>query len=259
MESALLKVMAGTAAAPELANSTEAAHEPSKEQQEARSWWRGWLPTSLAAAALAMGSLVVWQMLPTGSFNVDASIFRESRDGDGGDVRLAAGGRVRPGDRLFVEIEGSENMHVYIINQDENGEEYLLFPLAGFETVNPLPAGIKHRLPGTLSGREQSWKVTSAGGTERFLLVASAEPVPLLENQIKSLTHAKPGVPVRMEIGAAIRFRGVGGVDLANRAGEGPQHELDDIAQIISQAGSQAPGIHVEIFELSNPVPGGGS
>jgi serine/threonine protein kinase len=259
MESALLKTMAGTVAAQEPASSPESVESPSRAQNGARSWWRGWLPASLAAAALAMGSLFIWQMLPPSAFDVDASIFRESREGEGGDIRLATGGHVRPDDRLFLEVEGDEEMHVYVINQDENGEEYLLFPLEGFETVNPLSAGVKHRLPGTLSGSEQSWVVTSAGGTEHFLLVASAEPVALLENQIRSMAHAEPGVPVRMDSGTAIRLRGVGGVDQASGTGGGAQRELDDLATSVSKAGNQASYVHVEMFELSNPASSDGS
>ena len=61
---------------------------------------------------------------------------------------LKAGDRVAPGDRLFVTVESSKPVHVYVINEDEHGESYLLFPLPGQNLANPLPGGLTNRLPG---------------------------------------------------------------------------------------------------------------
>jgi hypothetical protein len=199
-------------------------------------------------------ALGVRQALRAPAFLAEAAMFREARTGDSGDVRLAAGGQISPGDRLFLEIEGSGPMHVYVINQDEAGEEYLLFPLTGFETTNPLPGGVEHRLPGVLDGIEQSWVVTSAGGTERFLLVASPEPVALIEEQIRSMSSAQPGAPIRMAEGTVPRLRGVGGVGQAGEVARKSEGNLSELAENL--AGEDADGrkkMHVELFELSNP------
>ena len=87
---------------------------------------------------------------------------------------------LRPGDRLNVQLDLAAESHVYVFNEDEKGELFVLFPLPGLAPQNPVPAG-RHRLPGTLDGRSQSWEVTSAGGRERFLIVGSASKVAELE------------------------------------------------------------------------------
>ncbi len=56
---------------------------------------------------------------------------------DGQNIRLRQGARVVPGDRLFLEFESSQPVFVYVVNQDEDGESYLLFPIPG--TVPPTP------------------------------------------------------------------------------------------------------------------------
>ena len=81
--------------------------------------------SALALAVLAATALGVQQMIRPAAFEAETAMFRERRSDDSGDVRLAAGGQVQPGDKLFMEIEASEQTHVYVINQDDQGEEYL--------------------------------------------------------------------------------------------------------------------------------------
>ena len=47
-----------------------------------------------------------------------------------------------------------------------------IFPIEGLEPQNPLAAERTHVLPGELGAARVSWTVESAGGTERFLLLA---------------------------------------------------------------------------------------
>ena len=72
---------------------------------------------------------------------------------DGQKIWLRQGARVVPGDRLFLEFESSQPVFVYVVNQDEQGEGYLLFPIPGNSPTNPLPPGQSHRLPGRRSIR----------------------------------------------------------------------------------------------------------
>ena len=46
-------------------------------------------------------------------------------------MRLTQGSRVRPGDELFAVIDASKPVFVYIINRDETGQAFLLYPLSG--------------------------------------------------------------------------------------------------------------------------------
>jgi hypothetical protein len=83
---------------------------------------------------------------------------------------LRPGERLNPGDKLYLRLKTSVAAHVYIVNEDDRGESYLLFPLPNQSLQNPLPGGRDNRLPGVRDGREMYWQVTSAGGREHFLI-----------------------------------------------------------------------------------------
>jgi len=192
----------------------------------ARSLWRG---PALAAALL--GVLAVAFLGPSliarfsrrapsppaaaaaiRPYDVEATLVRRTA---GGYQRLAAGDRLVPGDRLSLEFHATRPAWVYVLNQDERGESYLLYPQPLFDLGNPLAAETTWVLPGPIGGRENAWTVTSRGGREHFLVVASPTPVAEIEAELSRLPKASAGHPVRY---AAIppatleRLRGVGGV-----------------------------------------------
>ena len=103
----------------------------------------------------------------------DSRFVLASRNGK--DVRLTQGSRVRPDDKLFAIINASQPVFVYIINRDETGQSFLLFPLPGVSPGNPIPTSQMTRLPGTENGRQINWNVTSAGGQEHFFLYVTPE------------------------------------------------------------------------------------
>lgn len=141
------------------------------------------------------------------------------RVGDDRPAPLRDGDRVAPGDRLMVEFMASRAMHVYVLNEDERGEAYLLFPQPAYDLANPLPAGRRHRLPGPVAGRAAQWTVTSAGGREHFLVVASPEALSEVERALAALPAPERGrrpgeAPVRLSPEIVRRLRGVGGFEL---------------------------------------------
>ncbi|MEO5618180.1 MAG: serine/threonine-protein kinase [Candidatus Eisenbacteria bacterium] len=149
---------------------------------------------------------------PVAIYSVEASFLR--RDGEGA-TRLIAGDRVKPGDRLSLEVRASRPAWIYVLNEDERGERYLLFPQPRFDARNPLPAESTFTLPGTVGGKENAWTVTSAGGREHFLVVASPEPVLEIEAELDRLPAPTPGQTIdyaRVGDVAVERLRGVGGV-----------------------------------------------
>jgi Protein kinase domain/Domain of unknown function (DUF4384) len=128
---------------------------------------------------------------------------------------LKAGDRVAPGDRLFVTVESSKPVHVYVINEDEHGESYLLFPLPGQNLANPLPGGLTNRLPGVAGGEEVFWKVTSIGGKEHFYIFASRTPLEQFEQSLAALPRPKldqPVVSILLPKSVVGVLRGVGGL-----------------------------------------------
>jgi tRNA A-37 threonylcarbamoyl transferase component Bud32 len=194
---------------------------------------RWWLASVAAAVALAAIGAATYARLPTrpqqtpaavqrpadpaaavreSPYQIDAALYAlRGRQ----ETRLAPGARVAPGDELFVKVRVSVPAHVYIVNEDDRGESYLLFPLPGQAVSNPLPAAAATRIPGVRGAEEVSWRITSAGGREHFLLFASPERLGAFEEMFASLPRPEFGKAVqsRRLPGQAIgKLRGVGGL-----------------------------------------------
>ncbi|MEO6462627.1 MAG: serine/threonine-protein kinase, partial [Candidatus Eisenbacteria bacterium] len=178
----------------------EAVATTERETQSSQRVLRGFAIAALAAVVIGVAILVpvlrarrpapgasvatVAPPAPTALYAVDASFLRFATNGP---TRLASGDRVRPGDRLGLEFRATRPAWVYVLDEDERGERYLLFPQPLFDTPNPLVADSTYRLPGPIGGRENAWTVTSRGGREYLMIVASPEPVPELEAELGRL------------------------------------------------------------------------
>jgi hypothetical protein len=134
---------------------------------------------------------------------------------DGKVAPLKAGARLKLGDQLYLQVRTSVPAHVYVVNEDDRGESYLLFPLPNQETTNPLPAERDHRLPGLVNGREMYWQVTTPGGEEHFVIFVSPEPLKEFEQTFASLATPSAGEPTlsaRLSERSVGVLRGVGGL-----------------------------------------------
>ena len=141
-----------------------------------------------------------------------ARLFRQS---EAGDEPLLPGARIAPGDELFLELASREPLHVYVLNEDDRGEVYVLFPAPQFDATNPLAPEAGRRLPGTHDGKAMNWQVTSAGGTETVLVVASRVPLAELEREIAAFPRTDrrtPGTYGRLSGPGLRRLRGIGGM-----------------------------------------------
>jgi len=144
-------------------------------------------------------------------YRIESAFYREA---DGKLERLKPGGELEPGDALSLQIQASIPMYVYVINEDERGESYLLFPLPG-QMQNPLPAGQRHRLPASQDGELISWQVTSSGLREHFLIVASPERSTSFDELFATLPQPVLGRPTynaRLSREAVGVLRSVGGL-----------------------------------------------
>ena len=164
---------------------------------------------------------------------------------------LVPGARVAPGDRLFVNLRATKPVHVYIVNQDERGESYLLFPLPGHALANPLSGSETHRLPSTAD-----WQVTSAGGREHFLLIASTEPLATLEKIFAALPRPRAGESVpqaaALSRDAVGQLRGLGA--LAPRpAATTPAGDLMQSAVQLSSGSESVTGPWIRQITFENP------
>jgi hypothetical protein len=189
------------------------------------------------------------------SYSVEATFLRRERDQA---TRLVAGDRVRPGDRLSLELRTSRPGWVYVLDEDDRGERYLLFPQPLFDAKNPLPADSTRVLPGTVGGNEQAWTVTSAGGREYFLVVVSPEPLPELESELAHLPAPTPDRAVEYaRVGPATveRLRGVGGLTELPQGSVAPTPRSPLFARFRALSGKETDvhGVWVRQIVLENP------
>lgn len=178
--------------------------------------------------------------------------------GASGDVPLAAGDRVGPGDKLTLAFHASRPAWVYVLDADDRGETYLLFPQPMFDRKNPVPADAPARLPGTIGGRENAWTVTSRGGHEHFLVVASPQPVAELEAELGKLPAPERGRAIEYARvgGAAIeQLRGVGGVSElpAAPAMPGPSSVFERFRSLAGRE-EGVHGVWIRQITLANPL-----
>ena len=188
---------------------------------------------------------------PAGSYRVDAAVYR---DVDGVDQRLEPGARLSIGDRLALHLHTSVPAYVYVVNEDEMGDSYLLFPIKGRTDSNPLPGGTAHRLP-SRSNERLSWQVTSAGVREHFLIFVSPEPSPTFDRLFSSLPAPAPEAPLAVKIpGTAVdTLRGIGGlVSTPVHADKGMRH-VPAYSTALPSGEETAHGLWVRQIAFDNP------
>src|SRR4051812_19706801 len=171
----------------------------------------------LAAAAVEQaGAAVALPDTPgvVAPYQISAGLYAKR---NGIDVPLTATSRVAPGDRLFLTIDASRPVFVYIVNQDDNGAWNRLFPIEGLALTNPVPSGT-HRFPGSMDNQEFFWQVTSAGGREHFFVYAAPQRLSPFEDLFDRLPAAEVGrqVGVPLSARAVDALRGIGGLAAAN-------------------------------------------
>ena len=151
---------------------------------------------------------------PADEYRIDASFYKER---DHLEEPLAPGDRVRPGDLLSFQVQVSVPAYLYVVNEDDEGASFLMFPLPGQSVVNPLSPGRRHRIPGINEGKLLSWRVSTAGRRDHFLLFASRERSPAFETIVSTLPPPLLNKPFAsaapLSKNAVLRLRGVG--DLA--------------------------------------------
>ena len=170
-----------------------------------------WLVAALAAAALAtpVAIRIAGSVSP---LEIETRLLVARGDEV---LELRSGDAVRVGERLSLEVRCSRESHVYVLNQDDAGETYSMFPAPGYAPRNPLAKDATHRLPGDFEGRSHDWVVSSSGaGAETILVIASIEPDEAMESFLSGVLPVRPGE------GSSIRrlddeartllFRGIG-------------------------------------------------
>jgi serine/threonine protein kinase len=207
------------------------------------------------ASAPAMTSPAAAAGETPGAYRIDAVFYREQ---NGQAVRLDQGARISLGDRLSLRVRSSVPTYVYIVNEDEQGESFLLFPLPGQALQNPLPPDSRHELPGVVNGQPSTWEVTTTGGREHFLVFASPqEPLAALAEFFEKLPRATPGRPVtypKLSGDNLAVLRGVGGLAQKRPSPDNTGRLSSQFAAPLPSDEETARGVWVRQLTLENPV-----
>jgi hypothetical protein len=166
--------------------------------------------------------------------------------------RLSENAAVAPGERLFLALDTPEPVYAYVLNEDDQGRTYVLFPVAGLDRANPLPAG-HDKLPGTRAGRDQDWRVTSEGGREHFLAIVSRHPLPAVERELAAIASVARDRPVTHAPSADSGLRGVGGLADEPAGADARAGRLSALAGRLRRDAS--PDVWWKAIVLRNPSP----
>jgi eukaryotic-like serine/threonine-protein kinase len=186
------------------------------------------------------------------TYQIDTALYTTR---DGAATRLRFGDRVTPGDKLFAQLRVSAPTYIYIVNEDDRGESFLLFPLPGQAADNPISPGGPTRVPGMRSG-DVSWEITSAGGREHFLIFASPERLDAFEELFAALPRPsfdRPSVSARLSDQTVSKLRGVGGL-AAEPAAQTSARLANIFTSPLGDREETARGLWVRQLTVENPV-----
>jgi eukaryotic-like serine/threonine-protein kinase len=236
--------------------------------------YRGWLPAGndargagstagLEAGPTAAGPPPAPTTSGAADYRITAGFYRERNDSDeplGSDDRLARG------DKLAFHVEVSAPTYVYVVNEDDRGESYLLFPLPGQALSNPLSPGQNHRLPGKDQRQRQlSWTVTSRGGREHFIVIARPDRSPEFEKVISTLPTPvvdQSPEPAPLSPDALSTLRSIGGLAVSSVVPSKVSlqlHRQPEFATAFVPGEHTVRGPWVRQATFDNPVPGRGA
>lgn len=207
---------------------------------------------TLAAVLIGLVALAAALLRPGAPSGAEPRVALQ-RVVDNVELPLRDGDEIRPGDGVSLRYRSRSIAHVYVVNEDANGEAYQLFPLPGSALQNPLPANVDIRLPGQVDGIDQEWEVTSRGGKERFYVIVSAKPLPELARHALALAGSEQALDASAGGLLAMQgdaLRGTAGLRArAASTGESPS----EISRWLAKVERSDATVYVQRWELRNP------
>jgi hypothetical protein len=185
------------------------------------------------------------------AYTIEAAFYR----GTGLRERIGPGVGVRVGDALSLDIEASRDLYLYVLDEDDAGEAVLLFPLPGDDPARPLRGGVRHVVPGERDGRPRYWQVTSAGGREHLLVVASPERLSALERDTRSFVRPEPDRPLqyaRLSEAARAELRGIAGIMPGPAPSSAPHARLYEAAPRLGAGTETGRGAWIRRLDVEN-------
>lgn len=253
MEEALTSALGVDSTTTTRQGSPSAAGDALSKQIPVRGRVRYWLAGAFCAVLII--AAVLWSgLFGALPYTITAELHRVAPNGS---ELLLPGARVAPGDQLYLDFEASRDLYVYILAEDDNGEAYLLFPLPGHDQTNPLPGDQRHHLPPSLGGSSYNWGVSSAGGTEHLLIVASPQLLADFEKTISVLPapiSSPPAQAMVLDENAMKGLRGIGQlIEAKSEAAPHAARPAFSMARRLAAGPEQGSGVWVRQIDLINP------
>ena len=192
--------------------------------------------------------------VPPATLDVTAGLYRRSGEHD---RPLPTGGRVELGDQLSIVLQGNGPMYTYVFNKDAAGKAYTLFPISGVSPANPLSADVRYRLPGQMGDSILYWTVTSVGGRESIVAIASRAPLVEVEQLVAQVPPASSDRPVQRgtESARPRNLRGIGGLVKGGTVSEETRRRLDETVRALAERAKAKGDVWVWETEFENPAP----
>lgn len=224
-------------------------HEDKSNETKVSVWTFRRVSQAVAMVVLAAALWIFW---PGPSDLWVASSFSRLRAGE--EQLLSDGGQLQPGDELFLEIQGSVPFYVYIFNEDQQGNVFVLFPMEGLDSQNPLEADVEHRLPGAIEGADFNWEVTSVGERETLMVIASRSRLSGIEDKLQGVPTAQVGRPVEISSQDLVPLlRGIGGLKQAAPDQSVQGLSLSTAFSGLASHALKESGLWTRRMELTNP------
>lgn len=179
-------------------------------------------------------------------YQLDTGLYRINEPG--GPEKLGNGSSVAVGDHLSLQLTASEDVFVYIFNEDDMGHAHALYPLKQLSMQNPLGADIVHNLPGGSGDPALGWQVDTIGGVDRIYIVTSPQKIPSIEKLYIQL----PPAQLVSSQSSLLKPRGMGSVA---RAGGEPAVSVAPLAQAMRELSGDPDlieGVHYQVIELKH-------
>lgn len=141
----------------------------------------------LAAASFALALGVAWWQARTAPWQAQAELMRHTASGV---EPLHDGAVLHNGDHLDLRVSAPTQTWAYVLNEDAENVLHVLFPVAGLDRVNPLPANEVITLPGAQDSRSLSWEVSASNGRDEFVVVLARAPIIALEQRLQAMPSA---------------------------------------------------------------------
>ena len=149
-----------------------------------RPWF--WIGTAVLLLGALLWAISMWHSNAAVSWDIETTLYRKTETGR---IPAVSGTPINLGDQFTLHVRTNRATYLYVLDDDGSGEPIVLFPLPERKPGNPLAANIEYELPGQDDEHEFAWKISRRALREEFIVVATTNPQPDIEQAISMWQH----------------------------------------------------------------------